>query len=83
VNPKLITLVTSVLLTKPLPMDAWQQLPMRGRMFGLSGAGTSKSLKMLTPTSQTKFLKKLLEQSLALVDGLGQEGGMSDRIPVY
>ena len=72
INPKLITLVTSVLLTTPLPMDVWQRLPTRGRVFGISGAGMSKSLMMLTPTSQTRSSTTSSGQSSDLLDGCGK-----------
>ena len=72
INPKLITLVTSVLLTSPLPMDVWQALPPRGRVFGLSGAGTCRSLKMLTRTSPMKSLTTSSGRSPDLRDGSGQ-----------
>ena len=72
VNPKLVTLVTSVLLTLPLPMDVWQQLPTRGRVFGLSGAGTSRSLTMLTPTSPPNASMISSDRSPDLRDGSGR-----------
>ena len=72
VNPKLITLVTSVLLTKPLHMGVWQELPTRGRVFGLSGAGTSRSLRMLTHTSPMRSLMTSSGRSPDLRDGLGR-----------
>ena len=72
VNPKLITLMTSVFLTTPLPIEACQQIPTRGRFFGLSGAGTSRNLKVLNPTSRTDALMTLSERLPDFVDGFGR-----------
>ena len=76
INPKIVTLVTSVLRMQQLSMDVWKQLPERGRIFGVTGVGTQKRLA-LTLISPMKITLPLSERYAALLDGLG--GDITDK----